>query len=183
MLGIIVFCIFQVPVAVAQNVQTVLICRFIGGVFACSPLAIVGASLSDIWDPVQRGIAACIYSGATFSGPVIGPIVGGFLVNSYLGWRWTAWITLIQGFFFWVLGMVFVPETHAPTLLRRKLVALKDVVDESGRRGSLRQKISPGVNPQANQITLTVFVTKYLTRPLCKYIYDHPLSLLLTIGQ
>lgn len=170
MLGVIVFCIFQIPVAVAQNVQTVIVCRFIGGIFACAPLAIVGASLSDIWDPVQRGIAACIYSGATFSGPVLGPIVGGFLVNSHLGWRWTAWITLIQGVFFWVLGMLCVPETHAPTLLRRKLEAVQKVADESARRGSIRRMISPGVNPQQNKITLRIFVTKYLTRPLGKCI-------------
>ncbi|KAJ9233003.1 hypothetical protein DTO207G8_6343 [Paecilomyces variotii] len=180
MLGVIVFCIFQIPVAVAQNVQTVIVCRFIGGIFACAPLAIVGASLSDIWDPVQRGIAACIYSGATFSGPVLGPIVGGFLVNSHLGWRWTAWITLIQGVFFWVLGMLCVPETHAPTLLRRKLEAVQKVADESARRGSIRRMISPGVNPQQNKITLRIFVTKYLTRPLVMLVSE-PILLLTTL--
>ncbi|KAJ9193375.1 hypothetical protein DTO164E3_7935 [Paecilomyces variotii] len=180
MLGVIVFCIFQIPVAVAQNVQTVIVCRFIGGIFACAPLAIVGASLSDIWDPVQRGIAACIYSGATFSGPVLGPIVGGFLVSSHLGWRWTAWITLIQGVFFWVLGMLCVPETHAPTLLRRKLEAVQKVADESARRGSIRRMISPGVNPQQNKITLRIFVTKYLTRPLVMLVSE-PILLLTTL--
>lgn len=40
-LGMFVFAIFQIPCAVAQNLQTIFICRFLGGVFASAPLAIV----------------------------------------------------------------------------------------------------------------------------------------------
>ncbi|KAB8273757.1 major facilitator superfamily domain-containing protein [Aspergillus minisclerotigenes] len=159
MLGVIVFCIFQVPVAVAQNIPTIIICRFIGGLFACSPLSIVGAILADIWERVERGIAACIYPGATFSGPVLGPIVGGFVVNSNLGWRWTAWLTLIQGVFFWVLGMVFVPETHALTLLRRFQAreCSSDARDELGRANA---------NLPVSYMNWREFMTKYLARSL-----------------
>lgn len=39
--GMFIFSIFQIPVAVAQNLQTIFICRFLGGVFASAPLAIV----------------------------------------------------------------------------------------------------------------------------------------------
>lgn len=62
-----VFVIFQVPVAVAQNLQTIMICRFLGGVFAAAPVAIGGAILADIWDPVDRGVAICVWSGAIVS--------------------------------------------------------------------------------------------------------------------
>ena len=163
MLGVIVFCIFQVPVAVAQNIPTTVICRFIGGLFACSPLSIVGAILANIWDPVERGIAACIYSGATFSGPVLGPIVGGFVVDSYLGWRWTAWLTLIREVYFWVLGMVFVPGTHAPTLLRwfQARECSSDARDELGRANA---------NLPVSHMNWREFTTKYLARPLGKDI-------------
>ena len=95
----IAFCVFQVLAAVAQNVPTIVICRFIGGLLSCSLLSIVGATPADIWDSVEREIAACIYSSATFSGPVLGQIVSGFVVDSYLGWRWTDRLTLIQGAF------------------------------------------------------------------------------------
>lgn len=40
-LGMFVFAIFQIPLAVAQNLQTIFICRFLGGLFASAPLAIV----------------------------------------------------------------------------------------------------------------------------------------------
>lgn len=73
--GYIIFSIFQVPVAVAQNVETILVCRFLVGVFGCSPLAVVGGAMADIWDPVDRAVAIAIFSAATFLGPVLGPIV------------------------------------------------------------------------------------------------------------
>jgi MFS transporter, DHA1 family, multidrug resistance protein len=39
--GYFIFAIFQIPVAVAQNVETVMICRFLGGCAACAPLVII----------------------------------------------------------------------------------------------------------------------------------------------
>jgi MFS family permease len=44
-LGMFVFAIFQIPVAVARNLQTIFICRFPGGVFASAPLAIASLPL------------------------------------------------------------------------------------------------------------------------------------------
>lgn len=42
------FSIFQVAVAVAKDLQTILICRFFGGVFGSCPLAVVAAIFSDV---------------------------------------------------------------------------------------------------------------------------------------
>mgnify|MGYP003740290779 FL=1 len=73
--GYAVFAIFQIPVAVAQNLQTIMICRFFVGVFGCAPLAVVGGALADFWDPTTRGIAVAFFSAATFGGPTLGPIL------------------------------------------------------------------------------------------------------------
>ena len=73
--GYAVFAIFQIPVAVAQNVYTIMICRFLMGVFGCSPLAVVGGAMADIWGPVDRAVAIAMFSGATFLGPSLGPIM------------------------------------------------------------------------------------------------------------
>lgn len=70
-----VFIIFQIPVAVARNVETIMLSRFFIGFFGCAPLAIVGGTLADIWDPVDRGVAIASFAGATFGGPTLGPIV------------------------------------------------------------------------------------------------------------
>ena len=52
-----IFAMFQIPVAVAQNLETLFVCRFLGGVFGAAPLAIVGGAMADLWDPVDRGVA------------------------------------------------------------------------------------------------------------------------------
>jgi hypothetical protein len=71
-LGYALFAIFQIPVAVAKNVQTILVCRFLMGFLGCSPLAVVGGAMADFWDPVDRAIAIALFSAATFVGPVLG---------------------------------------------------------------------------------------------------------------
>lgn len=96
-IGTLAMCLFQVGVAVASNVYTIMICRFFAGVFGSAPLAVVGGALADFWDPIQRGVSVGIYSMCTFIGPVAAPIIGGYIAESYLGWRWTEYIAVIMG--------------------------------------------------------------------------------------
>jgi MFS transporter, DHA1 family, multidrug resistance protein len=79
--GYALFVIFQIPVGVAQNVETILICRFLGGVASSGPLSIAGGYFADFFDPVRRGLALAILSGTTLVGPILGPIVGGFITQ------------------------------------------------------------------------------------------------------
>lgn len=74
-IGYAVFAIFQIPVAVAQNVETIMLCRFLGGTFGCAPLSVVGGALADMWDPINMGVAISLFASATFLGPIFGPIL------------------------------------------------------------------------------------------------------------
>lgn len=66
------YAIFQIPVAVARNLETVMLGRFFTGFFGCALLAIVGGILADIFDPVDRGVAVAFFAAATFGGqPVV----------------------------------------------------------------------------------------------------------------
>lgn len=71
-IGYALFAIFQIPVAVAKNVETILVCRFLMGFLGCSPLAVVGGAMADFWDPIDRAVAIAMFSAATFVGPVLG---------------------------------------------------------------------------------------------------------------
>ena len=117
--------IFQIPVAVATNLETIMLCRFIAGFLGSAPLAIVGGLLADIWDPINRGVAIVAFAAATFIGPVIGPIIGGFMTQSYLGWRWTAWMTLIMAALFCTIGLFVIPETYGPLILSNRAARLR----------------------------------------------------------
>ena len=85
------FSIFQVAVAAAKDLQTILLCRLWGGIFGACPLAVVAAVFSDMFDNRTRGLAITVFSMTVFTGPLLAPFIGGFIVESYLGWRWTEW--------------------------------------------------------------------------------------------
>lgn len=60
-----------------------------------------------------------------FLGPFISPIVGAFITESYLGWRWTEYITGIMGALAFVLDVVFLEETYEKTILRKRAAVLR----------------------------------------------------------
>ncbi|KAF2086547.1 MFS general substrate transporter [Saccharata proteae CBS 121410] len=169
-IGFFIFAIFQIPVAVAQNLQTIMICRFFGGFFGSAPLAIVGGALADFFGPIDRGIAVCVFSGATFIGPVAGPIAGGFITMSYLGWRWTEYLTAIMGFGFGAIGFLIIPETFAPVLLSRRAKKLR----YETKNWALRAKADE------NQVDIRNLAQKYLLRPFTM-LFLEPILLLITI--
>ncbi|RAH73977.1 MFS transporter [Aspergillus aculeatinus CBS 121060] len=168
--GFFIFAIFQIPVAVAQNLQTIFVCRFFGGLFASAPLAIVGGMLADFFDPVERGIAMAVFAGSTFVGPVAGPIVGGFITMSYLGWRWTEYITAIMAFFFGALGFLVVPETFAPVLLQRR----------ARRRRYATRNWALHARSEEEPVDLKNIAHRYLVRPI-DMLFREPILLLITL--
>ncbi|KAK1087690.1 hypothetical protein LTR33_000932 [Friedmanniomyces endolithicus] len=169
--GFVIFGIFQVPVAVAQNVETIFVSRFLSGFFGCAPLTIVGGALADFWAPVDRGVAVSIFSGATFLGPTMGPLVGGFLVESAgFGWRWTAWITLMASVVFGTIGWFVIDESFGPVLLQHRAKKIRYAT----RNWAIH---APADEIELN---LSAFVTKYCTKPLMMLVWE-PILLLMTI--
>ncbi|OKL58194.1 hypothetical protein UA08_06654 [Talaromyces atroroseus] len=168
--GYVVFIIFQIPVAVAQNVETIMLSRFFIGFFGCSPLAIVGGVLADIWNPIDRGVAMAFFAGATFGGPTLGPILGGFIVDSYLGWRWTAWITLIAAAFFACIAFIIVPETFGPVILQKRAARLRVETKNWAYHSTLDE------NPPRPKD----FITRYAMRPF-EMLMLEPILVCITI--
>lgn len=168
--GYIAFGIFTVPVAVAQNLQTIMVCRFFGGFFASAPLGVIGGALADFFDPVNRGVATAIFGAATFIGPAMGPILGGFITMSYLGWRWTQWIQLILAGLMGTIGFIVIPETYAPVLLQRKAKKLRYQTKNWATRAPADEK----------EVNLHEIAEKYLLRPF-KMLALEPILVLITI--
>lgn len=166
--GFFVFAIFQIPVAVAQNLQTIMICRFLGGTFGSAPLGIVGGTLTDFWGPLDRGVAMVTFAAATFIGPVAGPIVGGFIVNSHLGWRWTEYITAIMGFFFGTIGFLAIPETFGPVLLSRRATKIRFAT----KNWAIHAK------RDEQQVNFKNIAEKYLLRPFTMLLKEPILDLI-----
>lgn len=88
--------IFSFGTATAKDLQTVMITRFFAGFFGSAPVTNTGGVLGDIWTAEQRGAAIVGYAMAVVAGPILGPIVGGAVVQSYLGWRWTEYVSIYK---------------------------------------------------------------------------------------
>ncbi|KAJ9137146.1 Outer membrane protein [Pleurostoma richardsiae] len=117
--------IFSFASAVAKDVQTVMITRIFSGFFGAAPITNVGGAMSDIWFAQQRGAAIVVYAVTLVAGTVLAPIVGGAAVDSYLGWRWTEYITGILMSLSLTLGLIFLDESYPPVLLVYKARRLR----------------------------------------------------------
>lgn len=147
-----------------------MLCRFFGSLFGSSSLAIGGGALADIWEPVHRGVAVRFVFAATFGGPTIGPVIGGFIVQSNLGWRWTQWITLIMSAAFGLFALIVLPETAPPNLLKKKANIVRC---ETGNWAA---------HARAEEVKITGRTIAYnvLVRPLVM-MFQEPILLLINI--
>ncbi|CZT41529.1 probable fluconazole resistance protein [Rhynchosporium secalis] len=164
------FSIFQVAVAAGKDLQTILLCRFWGGIFGACPLAVVAAVFSDMFDNRTRGLAITLFSMTVFTGPLLAPFIGGFIVDSHLGWRWTEWLVAIMGFVAFFLDLFFLEETYPPVLLIQKAAELR------------RRTKNWGIHAKQEEIEIDFreLLTKNFSRPM-RLLVTEPIVLLLSI--
>lgn len=143
--------IFIIPCALAQNIGTLLVCRFIDGIAFSAPMTLIGGSLGDMWKSSERGVAMSVFSAAPFIGPAVGPLVGGFIGDN-LGWRWLYWILLIFTGVVYAITLL-VPETHHATILYRRAKKLRKT---TGDNTFLTDKELHPV-PMATTVKVTLF--------------------------
>lgn len=110
---------FCAGAAGAQHAYALIILRFFAGSFGSSPFTNAGGVIADIFPAEKRGLATSLFAGAPFLGPTLGPVIGGFLSEN-AGWRWVQGFLAIFTGVIWMLGILIVPETYAPVLLRKR---------------------------------------------------------------
>lgn len=113
------FTIWMIPCAVARNIQTMLIARFLDGFSGSAFLSVAGGTVGDMFTRDRLQAPMMVYTASPFIGPSLGPILGGF-INYNTSWRWTFYMLLIWSGINLVIITLFVPETYMPVLLRRK---------------------------------------------------------------
>lgn len=164
------FGVFNIAVAVAKDLQTLMICRFFCGIFGSCPLAVVAAVFSDIWDNRTRGVAIAMFSSTVFLGPLLAPFIGGFINMSYLGWRWTAYIPAFMGFAAFLLNVFFLKESYPPVVL-------------VGKASELRRRTKNwGIHAKQEEIEVDLreLIVNNFSRPL-RLLFNEPLILAVTI--
>lgn len=164
------FTIFQFAVATAKDLQTVMLCRFFSGFFGACPIAVVAAVFSDMFDNAHRGLAITPFSMTVFSGPLLAPFIGGYIVESHLGWRWTAYIPGILGASSFILVLLFLQESYPPLVLVEKAAELR------------RRTKNWGIHAKQEEIEVDFgeLVRKNFSRPLT-ILFTEPIVSLISV--
>ncbi|KAI1828417.1 major facilitator superfamily transporter [Xylaria intraflava] len=134
----------------AENIGTIAALRFLAGAFGSSPLTNSGGVIADMFDAKDRGFAGALFAMAPFLGPAIGPIAGGFLGQA-AGWRWVEGLMAIFTGVLWIAVSLYVPETYAPVLLRKRALALSKI---TGRTYMSKLEVGRPKKTVAQQFTI-----------------------------
>ncbi|KAL6794143.1 major facilitator superfamily domain-containing protein [Trichoderma afarasin] len=117
---------FSFATATAKDLQTIMLTRFWGAFFSSAPVTNTGGVLGDLFSPAYRGIAMAGYAMAVVGGPSLGPIVSAAVTEqSFLGWRWTEYLTGMLQAVFLLLAVIFIDESYPPKLLVYKARRLR----------------------------------------------------------
>jgi len=123
-----------------------------------------------MYEQRERATAVVFYSLAVIAGPTLGPVIGAAVSQSYLGWRWTEYLTVILASTVVLADIIFLPETYAPVILTRKAQKLRVTT----RRWELHSQ------HETNNFTLKAFLETNLLRPI-KMILFEPMVLCITL--
>ncbi|EXM12588.1 MFS transporter superfamily [Fusarium oxysporum f. sp. vasinfectum] len=142
--------LFIVGAGFAENIATLIICRFFAGAIGSSPLAVGAGTLMDIWHGKHGSVAMALFFVTAFLGPALGSLVVSWIAE-YKDWQWSQWVTLFLGGSIWILALG-AQETYSHPLIRRRAKALGLPVPPS--------PIPSGLAGMQQLLTVT------LTRPL-----------------
>lgn len=118
--GFLLFLLLNLPVAFAPHIALHLAFRFLTGFVGSGFLSVSGGAITDIFHNTRVATPMMIFSTAPFLGPVLGPLLSGFINQQQPDWRWTYYVVIMWAFVCMVLLLLLLPETYDPQLLRRK---------------------------------------------------------------
>jgi EmrB/QacA subfamily drug resistance transporter len=111
LVGVVWFAVASILCAAAPSIEVLVTARGLQGIGGAlltpGSLAIISASI----DPADRGRAIGIWAGLAGVTTAIGPLVGGWLVDT-VGWRWVFWMNVPLAIGVVVIALRHVPETR-----------------------------------------------------------------------
>ncbi|KAF7974237.1 hypothetical protein HWV62_13122 [Athelia sp. TMB] len=141
-------CLGSIGVALAQNVPSLMILRFIQAFGASAGLSVGSGAIGDVYKLEERGTAMGIFFGAILLGPALAPLCGG-LAAAYASWRVMQYVLGACGAVAFLGVYFFLPETSRPGT--RGVDKLHGSIGVKGETvGTLRRNGIVWVNPLAS---------------------------------
>ena len=95
----------------AQGIEEIVLYRVIQGVFGAALVPLSQAVMMEIYPPERRGWAMSLWGLGVMIGPIMGPILGGWLTE-YYSWRWIFFINVPFGAATLIGLVAFMDETE-----------------------------------------------------------------------
>jgi DHA2 family multidrug resistance protein len=102
----------------AGSLEQIVLFRVLQGLFGAALVPLSQTTLMNIYPPAKQGSAMALWGVAVMAGPVLGPVLGGWLTEAF-SWRWVFFINLPIGVLAFLGMSTFLPE--APRNLTAKL--------------------------------------------------------------
>src|SRR6476619_42917 len=110
-ISVIGFTVASVLCAMATSLTEMVIFRAVQGVSGAFLVPLAQATLFDINPREKHGQAMALFGGGIMIAPVMGPVLGGWLTDSY-NWRWVFLVNLPVGVICTLMLARFMPKTE-----------------------------------------------------------------------
>jgi MFS transporter, DHA2 family, multidrug resistance protein len=111
------FVIASVLCGIAQSLLEIVAFRLLQGFFGAALVPIGQSILLDIYTPEERGSAMALFGVSVMVGPVLGPVIGGYLTDQF-SWRWVFYINVPIGALAFAGISIFMKETNISAAAR-----------------------------------------------------------------
>ena len=106
----IVYIAANIGLALQRNYAALLVLRCLQSAGSSGTVALCNGVVADLVTSAERGVYVGYTSVPIIFGPLVGPILGG-IIAQYAGWSWIFWFLLIFSATYFVLFLLFLPET------------------------------------------------------------------------
>jgi MFS family permease len=156
--------------ALSPSMPALIVFRLLAGTGGSAAMTIAPAVCADMY-PIERRVrSTAIITMAQTLGPTLGPLVGSF-VGDGLGWRWNYWLLLICGGVAAIMMTLFMKESYAPFILRKKTERLRKEHGRNDLRALMSKDISRGKMLQQAIVRPTKLLTRSVIASLvCLYV-------------
>jgi DHA2 family multidrug resistance protein len=117
MVAIAGFVAASVLCGIAQSLLEIVAFRLLQGFFGAALVPIAQSILLDIYTPEERGSAMALFGVSVMVGPVLGPVIGGYLTDQF-SWRWVFYINVPIGALAFAGISIFMKETKTSAAAR-----------------------------------------------------------------
>jgi DHA2 family multidrug resistance protein len=104
------FTVASMLCGMSQSLVQIVLFRVLQGLFGAALVPLSQTTLLNINPPARQGSAMALWGVAVMAGPVLGPVLGGWLTEAY-SWRYVFYINLPIGILAFAGITTFLPET------------------------------------------------------------------------